>query len=282
MPAFGQPWYGLAGFIAPAVLPWHPGMSDAMLGPIALAVAVAMIVGALVLGVRRRVIVYPWETALLYRNGLFERVLEPGVHRYVDLGQQVKIVRLANHPQRTAFAATEVISADRFAFRIHLTVTWSIAHARAAWEAQEVPEVGTYAITTPLAERSAAAALAAVGTRPLDDVVGDPQGVADAIRERLGGAAGTLAIDEVSVTRIELPPETRRMLTDVERARREGQAALERARAEQASLRALANAARLVKDNPELAQLRLLKTIEDARGPTTIVLGDPRAVPPAT
>lgn len=256
-------------------------MSDELLGPIALTVAVAMIVAAVLLRVRRREIVYPWETALFYRDGLFSRVMEPGVHRYTDLRQRVKIVRLANHPQHSTFGPVDVISADRFAFRLHLSVTWSIADPRAAWEAQEVGQFGAY-ISTSLNERVAAATLAVVGGRTLDEVVGDPQGIADAVRERLGGTPTTLAVDEAGVTRIELPPETRRMLTDVERARREGQAALERARAEQASLRALANAARLVKDNPELAQLRLLKTIEDAKGPTTIVLGDPRAVPPTT
>lgn len=255
-------------------------MSDGDFGPIALAIALTLIVGALLMRVRQQVIVYPWDAVLLYRDGVFERVLEPGVHRYVDLRQRVKIVQLANYPQRTAFGATDVISADRFAFRIHPTITWSIADPRAAWEAQEVSEFGGYG-SSALSDRVAASALAAVGGRTLDEVVGDPQAVADAIRARLAETVTTLTIEAASVTRIELPPETRRMLTDVERARREGLAALERARAEQASLRALANAARLVKDNPELARLRLLKTIEDAKGPTTIILGDPRMVPPA-
>lgn len=64
-------------------------------------------------------------------------------------------------------------------------------------------------------------------------------------------------------------------MSEVEATRLQGQAALERARAEQAALRSLANAARLVRDNPELAQLRLLQTIENAKRPATIVLGQP-------
>lgn len=272
MPAFGQPWRGYAGFDAPAVLPRCPGMTD-VLGPIGAIGALAFVTSFVIVSAMRRVIVYPWETVLLYRGGAFERVLPPGTHRYVDWGRTVRIVRLANHPQRTTLGPIDVISADRFSFRVHLSATWSILDARAAWEAQEVGEVGGYA-APPLTEHASAAALAAIGTRSLDDVIGDPADVAAAIRERL--PTNTLAVEDVAITRFELPPETRRMLTEVERARREGAAALERARAEQASLRALANAARLVKDNPELAQLRLLKTIEDAKGPTTIVIGDPR------
>ena len=81
-------------------------------------------------------------------------------------------------------------------------------------------------------------------------------------------------MERVLLTSITLPPETRRMFTDVERARMEGQAALERARSEQAALRVLANAARLVNDNPGLANLRLLQAIESSKGATTIVLGN--------
>lgn len=68
-------------------------------------------------------------------------------------------------------------------------------------------------------------------------------------------------------------------MTEVERARLEGLAALERARGEQAALRSLANAARLLKDNPELAQLRVLQAAATARN-ATIVIGDPAATPP--
>jgi hypothetical protein len=41
---------------------------------------------------------------------------------------------------------------------------------------------------------------------------------------------------------------------------------------EQASLRALANAARSLRSNPELAHLRMLQTAETSKGAKTIVL----------
>jgi len=63
------------------------------------------------------------------------------------------------------------------------------------------------------------------------------------------------------------------MFTEVERSRVEAEAALERARGEQAALRALANAARLIKDNPALANLRFLQTLETATGAKTFVIG---------
>ena len=221
-------------------------------------------------------IVYPWEAALLYRDGRFVRALPPGRHRFLDPGHRTRVARLATGEQHVRLGQMDVVSADQFAFRLHLALDYTVTDVRAAYEAQVVLGVGE---PVGLHDRVAAAALAAVGARALDAVIGDLPGTADAIAAQLDGALPHLAIVTLRLVKIDLPPETRRMLTEAERARREGLATLERARSEQASLRTLANAARLVKDNPELAQLRLLRTIEEAKGPTTIVIGDPRAVP---
>ena len=78
-----------------------------------------------------------------------------------------------------------------------------------------------------------------------------------------------------------LPPEVRRLLTEVERAKLEGQASLERARGEQAALRSLANAARMLKGNPELMNLRVLQAMSGTTGRTqpTLVLGQGALLP---
>ena len=57
-------------------------------------------------------------------------------------------------------------------------------------------------------------------------------------------------------------------------ARAQGQAALERARGEVAATRALANAARMVADQPALLQLRTLQAIE-AGGATVVLSAGP-------
>jgi hypothetical protein len=53
-------------------------------------------------------------------------------------------------------------------------------------------------------------------------------------------------------------------------------AALEKARGETAALRSLANAARMMDDNPNLLQLRALQALADSGG-NTLVLGLPNA-----
>jgi regulator of protease activity HflC (stomatin/prohibitin superfamily) len=75
------------------------------------------------------------------------------------------------------------------------------------------------------------------------------------------------------------PGELRRTFAQVVAARKEGLAALERARGETASLRNLANAARMMSANPTLLQLRLLQELGKSAG-NTIVLGLPSTTTP--
>ncbi|MFL5758009.1 MAG: slipin family protein, partial [Chloroflexota bacterium] len=70
------------------------------------------------------------------------------------------------------------------------------------------------------------------------------------------------------------PGELKRAYASVLAARKEGEAALERARGETAALRNLANAGRLVETNPGLLQLRMLQELGASSG-NTIVMGLP-------
>ena len=71
-----------------------------------------------------------------------------------------------------------------------------------------------------------------------------------------------------------VPSEMKRAFAGIVAARREGEAALERARGETAALRGLANAGRMLDDNPGLLQLRILQQLGASSG-NTIMLGVP-------
>jgi hypothetical protein len=68
--------------------------------------------------------------------------------------------------------------------------------------------------------------------------------------------------------------EMKKAFAQVVKAQKEGQAALEKARGETAALRNLANAARIMDDNPNLLQLRALQALAESGG-NTLVLGLP-------
>ena len=78
------------------------------------------------------------------------------------------------------------------------------------------------------------------------------------------------------------PGELRKIFSEVVKAQKEGQAALERARGETASLRNLANAARMIEGSPGLMNLRVLQTIANAAGGAgnTFVMGVPQGIVP--
>jgi len=81
----------------------------------------------------------------------------------------------------------------------------------------------------------------------------------------------------IEVKDVMLPADLKRAFADVLKAKQEGQAALERARGESASLRNLANAARVLEGNPALMNLRLMQSLAATQngGGNTLVLGVP-------
>ncbi len=68
-----------------------------------------------------------------------------------------------------------------------------------------------------------------------------------------------------------VPGEQRKLMAQIVEARLAGQAALERARGETAALRNLANAASLMRDNPDRYRLRLLQEIASSSGNTFVI-----------
>lgn len=239
---------------------------------LAAAIAVLAVIVAILGSMWRREVVMPWETALLYRDGAFQRTLSPGAHRLFDPGRRLTVTRVATGGLGAQLGPIEVYSVEGFAFRLTLSWLLSVADPRAYHEANAG---GSFAGMRPAGFDAAltAAAMAAAAARPLAAMLADAQPLAVEALAAVAPSFPSVTVEHPAVIRLQLPPEVRRLFTEVESARLQGLAALERARGEQASLRSLANAARLIRDNPELAQLRLLQTVENAKRPATIVLG---------
>lgn len=83
-----------------------------------------------------------------------------------------------------------------------------------------------------------------------------------------------LRLISVNLKDIMFPGKLKEVFAQVVNAKKEGLAALEKARGETAALRNLANAAKMLEGNPNLMQLRLLQAIKEPSG-NTFVLGMP-------
>lgn len=248
---------------------------------------VGLLLFALVRTLLTRHVVRIGHVGLLYSKESFVEVLQPGTYWRVDPFGHDTVVPVSTVPTALNPSQYDVISKDQFAFRINLAPLVTIHDPRAFHEGTQPisDDLGHLYSTldfrfSRLSPVLAHGAMAAVAAKTLEEFLADPQDALAGLTEDLAEVLPGSTLDRIAITSIQLPPEVRKMFTEVERARREGLAALERARAEQTSLRALANAARNLAGNPELAQLRMLQTMESAKGAKTFVLGNPPELSP--
>jgi regulator of protease activity HflC (stomatin/prohibitin superfamily) len=213
-----------------------------------------------------------WEHALLYVDGKFVRELPPGRHRPFSLGRSILVQRAPKWPQMLMSAPIDVLTSDRFSLRLGTTAIVSISNAQTVIEEQQC-----YGAKVQLAVHEAL--IAAAAERSLDQVIADRATLGETIRPLVAAKAPEIEIQSLNISQMQLPPETRKLLTEVERAKLEAAGAMERARGEHAALRSLANAARLLKDNPELMRLRTLQALSPTGKGATLVLGQDALAP---
>lgn len=187
-------------------------------------------------------------------HGICTRVLEPGRHRrawratYLTVGTRERVSTLA---------LQEVPTADGLTVRATAVVLWSVADARRYVEVASEPFDLVY-LAVQVALRDAVVDVAAA------DSVGHLRTAAPALlldAARAAGAPVGIDVHDVVVKDVLLPVELRAAQAELVTARTRGLAELEKARAETAALRSLANAAKLLDDHPALAQLRLVQAL---------------------
>ncbi|MDP2411162.1 MAG: SPFH domain-containing protein [Pseudolabrys sp.] len=210
--------------------------------------------------------VYEWEWGLLYLNGRFIRELPPGRYLNVSLFERKDIMTSRRTEQFHQSAVVDVTSQDKLVYRLAAKATYQIVDAQTAFENKHIEAIGM----------AIHAALVKVASeRSLEAFVSERAAADAAMLLAIASPVCGCIVKSVLINAVTLPPELRRLFVEIERAKLEGQAALERARGEHAALRSLANAAGLLKDNPDLMNLRLLQSVAAAsgKGQLTLVVG---------
>jgi regulator of protease activity HflC (stomatin/prohibitin superfamily) len=228
-------------------------------------------------GTMAKITVMDWQRTVLFTDGRFTRVLPPGRHRYRRARTTMHTVDV--RPRSMLVPGQELLTADGLTLKVSALATWHVGDPLAFLTASTSTEAMLYT-AVQIAVRDAVAAI------PYDQVIADRARLSIGLLEAVTAQTGGLGVEVISVVvkDVMLPGELRRAATETVLARENGRAELERARAEAAALRTLANAARLLEAHPALLQLR---TIQAATAPgTTVVLGaDPRPTvtpPPAS
>lgn len=240
-------------------------------------VAVVIALAALVISwlVRRflaLVTVYEFQRGLRYDRGRFTGVIDPGQYRI--LRRRSTISTLDVRPRVATVPGQEVITADGVSIRISLLAEYEIVDPAIAVNRHADFGSAFYAaLQTALRDIIAA--------KEIDDVLEQRAEIGATLTEKTQGEAERLglSLSAVEVKDLMLPGELKRTFAQVVAARKDGLAALERARGETAALRNLANAARVMSESPALMQLRLLQELGKSTG-NTVVLGFPAASTP--
>jgi regulator of protease activity HflC (stomatin/prohibitin superfamily) len=235
-----------------------------------LLVAVAVVVVRATLNV---VTIHDYERGVRYRQGRLRGLVDPGTRVVL---RQVDEIRLVDgRPSFLVLEGQEVLSSDGVAVRISLAAHFVVGDAVAAVTADQDYRRALY-LLLQLGLREA------VAGRTVDQLLAARPEIGPAVMATAAGPVSRIGIEllEVSVRDLMLPGELKRVFAAVVAARKDGEAALERARAETAALRSLANAGRMVEDNPGLLQLRIMQQLGETPG-ATVMIGMPDGVGPA-
>jgi regulator of protease activity HflC (stomatin/prohibitin superfamily) len=204
----------------------------------------------------RRVTVFEYQHALRFTQGKFSGALPAGT--YWILTPLTLIQFLEARPQVVTIPGQEVLSADCVSLKVSLLLNLRVSDPRAATLESANYHESLYA-------KAQAALRAAIGENPIEEVLQSRVELSARLQAEVEPAATALGLElqTLSIKDIMFPGSLKEAFSQAARAKQEGQAALERARGETAALRNLANAARMLGDNPNLFQLRLLQSVSE-------------------
>ena len=197
------------------------------------------------------------HVGLQYVDGVFTQQLTPGRYAFVRAVHRVDVVILDLRLQTLEVTGQEVLTKDRIGLRANVTAVYRIADPAVAISVAANLQDYLYK-TLQFALRQV------VGTRTLEEVLGDKQGINVAIAEQLAGGLVDMGLDvpSVGVKDIILPGDVRELMNRVIEAEKTAQANVIKRREETAATRSLFNTAKLMEDNPILLRLKELEALE--------------------
>ena len=236
---------------------------EQLIGPLLL-VLVAIGIALLVRLFVRVVTVHDYERGLRYRSGRFSGLVNPGSHLTIRPFSEIRI--LDARPAFLAVEGQEVLTSDGVAVKVSLAARYVVGDPVAAVTSDQDFRRAMY-LELQLGLRDALAQ----GT--LEEIFAARSKIGPAVMERTASSLARLGVEllGVEVRDLMVPGELKRLFAGVVAARKEGEASLERVRAETAALRSLANAGRMVEENPGLLQLRMLQQVGGSSGNTVML-----------
>lgn len=223
----------------------------------------------------RLVVVYEWQSVLLYESGKHSRTLGPG--RYLLFTPLQTFTTVDLRSQILNVINQEIICVDSLAVRVSCSATFKIADPVIAMHSVTVFRDALH-LEMQLAMREL------VSPKKVEEVLAQRNEISDAFGKAVvaTGPKFGLAIESAAIRDITFPADVKKVFAQVANAEKAAQAMLAKSRAETASLRALANASRMMEDHPALLSLRTLQSISELANSSgnTVIVGLPSGVIP--
>ena len=213
---------------------------------------IAAMLYLIIWGKRAYLLVQEWQLGLMYENGKFKKRLPPGRHGYFPKFQN--IYAYDKRETTTVISGQDLLSQDNVPIKASVVAAWRIVDALKVVQTTQGYASSLYtAVQLALRE--------AVITRSLDDLLSGREGIGEIIKAKVSAQASEWGLElmRVDLRDLTLSCDIKRVYTEVIKARKEAEAALERARGEAAAMRSLANTAKMMENNPALTTLRALQ-----------------------
>ena len=239
------------------------GLLESLVGPLILllvvllaAIAVRQFVGV--------VTVHDYERGLRYRSGRFSGLVDPGTHFVIKPFSEIRL--LDARPSFMTIEGQEVLTSDGVPLKVSVAARYVVGDPVAAVTGDQ-----SYLRALHLELQLGLRDVVTAGT--VDEVLTARASIGPAVMERVASDLARIGVEllAVEVRDLMVPGELKRVFAGVIVARKEGEAALEKVRGETAALRNLANAGRLVEDNPGVLQLRMLQQLGSSSGNTVML-----------
>ena len=209
---------------------------------------------------KKAITIYEFERGLLYEEGRFTKLLEPG--RYVWWRwAKVDVTPVSTRQMSEVVSGQAILTLDRIEVRVSLVAQYSIADPVLA-----VNSVASY--SDQLYQDLQLVLRDLVASRDMDALLDDRNEIADALLDgvKAGALEYGIELKRVGIRDIVLPGVVRNVFLKEVEADREGRAELVKARHEVSAARARANTARIMSENPNIQRMQELEALVKIAG----------------
>jgi len=198
-----------------------------------------------------------YEKGVLWVDGKFSAVLNPGVYAYWKNATVLSVVKAEQRQQQIEISGQEILTKDKAMLRLNVNVLYRMVDIVKAVVDNKDYEKQFY-LLVQMALREV------VGTLTLDELLDRKDAIATHVLEatRVKAAELGLEVRSCGVRDVILPGEMKDIMNQVLVAQKKAEANMIMRREETASTRSLLNTARLMEDNAMLFKLKEMEYVE--------------------